>query len=94
MMLVRNIATERNERNHVMKKFAQVILAAAIACSSLTAATHAAHAKKCSPGFIANLACKTGIISKKKANTLDQIHRRIGKPLDRAGRVILHRVIR
>ena len=37
----------------------------------------------CSKGFIADLACRAGVINKQTANGLDAVHAGIGRPLDR-----------
>jgi hypothetical protein len=35
----------------------------------------------CSPGFLANLACQTGLINKQTANGLDQVNAGLGNPI-------------
>jgi hypothetical protein len=46
-------------------------------------------AARCSKGFLADVACQVGLISKKQANQADRIHKGLGNPLDKAARKML-----
>jgi hypothetical protein len=52
------------------------------------AAFGASNAHACSSGFLADLACRAGIIDQRTANTLDGIHAGLGNPLDHAAPAI------
>jgi hypothetical protein len=63
-----------------MKKYISV-LAAVLVIGSAGVATTSAYAG-CSPGFIADVLCQTGVINQSTANTLDGVHAAIGAPLN------------
>ncbi|WP_377811160.1 hypothetical protein ABNQ38_33830 (plasmid) [Azospirillum sp. A29] len=47
----------------------------------------------CSSGFLADLACRAGIIKKETAQDLDRRHAQMGRPLDSAYRAGLNSVV-
>lgn len=59
-----------------MKRFAFALTALAFS-AGISGAAHA-----CSPGFLADLACRAGIIDQTTANTLDGLNRDLGKPVE------------
>lgn len=67
----------------IMKRFAFAFTALAFS-AGISGAAHA-----CSPGFLADLACRAGIIDQATANGLDDLNKALGKPVEQGAAIAL-----